>query len=282
MKIIAASVFFSFFLSLGLIANAQSCCIDKNADWHLLALNADFKASHLPPEPLEYTPASRASMISFNTTDGKDGHAFYVPSDEPTNKVLIIFHEWWGLNDYIKREAENWQKLLGNIDVYAVDLYDGKVAVDAGTAGKLMNELEQKRGETIIKGVLSKIGMDKQVATLGWCMGGTWSFTAAILAGNNAAACVMYYGFPEKEAKRIKTLQTDVLYIWGSQDKFITKQIVDEFGQQVQATGHKFEMHPFDAVHAFANPSNPKYDALVAKKAEAITLKFLKTKLQME
>jgi carboxymethylenebutenolidase len=124
--------------------------------------------------------------------------------------------------------------------------------------------------------------MDKQVATLGWCMGGSWSFTATLLAGNNAVACVMYYGFPEKEAKKIQTLQTDILYIWGTQDKYITKRVVDEFGQQVRATGHKFEVHDFDAVHAFANPSNPKHDALASKQAEAITLKFFKAKLQMD
>lgn len=282
MKTILTVIFFAFFLSAHLIVNAQGCCFDKNTDWQLLALNADFKASHLPPEPLEFIPESRSSMISFNNTDGKEGHAFYVPSDEPTNKALIIFHEWWGLNDYIKREAENWQKLLGNVDVYAVDLYDGNVATDPGTAGKLMNELEQKRGETIINGLLKKIGNDKLVATLGWCMGGSWSFTASMLAGNKAAACVMYYGFPEKELKKIKALQTDVLYIWGSQDKYITKQVVDEFGQQVQATGHKFEMHAFDAVHAFANPSNPKHDALASEKAKVITVKFLKAKLQLE
>lgn len=282
MKSIATLAFSGILLSISLIANAQSCCTDNGSDWRLLALNADFKAAHLAPEPFEYAPESRSSMISFNTTDSKEGHAFYVPSDEPTNQVLIIFHEWWGLNDYIKQEAEKWQKALGNVDVYAVDLYDGNVASDPAVASKLANSLDQKRGETIIKGLLSKIGMDKQVATLGWCMGGSWSFTASVLAGNNAVGCVMYYGFPEKEPAKIKTLQADVLYIWASQDKFITKNVVSEFGQQVTATGHKFELHEFVAVHAFANPSNPKHDALAAKKAEVLSLKFLKQKFQIE
>lgn len=261
---------------------AQNCCVKKDNTWNALALNTDFRESHLSPEPFEYTPASNSSMISFKTTDAKDGHAFYVPSDQPTYKTLIIFHEWWGLNDYIKREAERWQKMLGNVDVYAVDLYDGEVTADPAQAGKLASGLDQKRGETIIKGLLSKIGNDKQIATLGWCMGGSWSFTATLLAGNKAVGCVMYYGFPEKDQKKINNLKADVLYIWGSQDKFITNDLVGAFGKQVNVAGHKFEMHGYNAVHAFANPSNPKYDAPSAKQAEELSLNFLKEKLALD
>jgi carboxymethylenebutenolidase len=273
---------FILLCSFTVIVKAQNCCVKPGMDWHLLALNADFKASHLDPVPLDYSPAATSSEIEFATTDGKNGLAFYVPSDQPTNKVLIICHEWWGLNDYIKREAERWQKMLGNVDVYAVDLYDGKVGTTAEAASGLMNKLEQKRGETIINGLLAKIGNDKMVATLGWCMGGTWSFTTTLLAGQRAVGCVMYYGFPEKNDKKIQMLKADVLYIWASQDNYITRDVVDAFGKKVVATGHRFEMHSFPAVHAFANPSNPKHDAKAAADAEAISLAFLKQKLQLE
>ncbi|MBS1771777.1 MAG: dienelactone hydrolase family protein [Bacteroidetes bacterium] len=260
---------------------AQSCCVKKEG-FQMLALNADFKAAHLSPEPLDYKPKTGA-MIKFHTLDaGKDGQAFYVPSDEPTNKVLIICHEWWGLNDYMKREAERWQQKLGNVDVYAVDLFDGQVAATPDVAGKLANGLDNKRAETILKGLISKIGMNNTIATLGWCMGGSWSFQATLLANEQAAGCVMYYGFPEKESKKIKQLRADVLYIWASQDKFITKDVVDEFASAVKATGHKFGFHSFDAVHAFANPSNPKHDKLLAAEAEDLSIKFLKEKLQLD
>ncbi|RYD57081.1 MAG: dienelactone hydrolase family protein [Sphingobacteriales bacterium] len=232
--------FFSLFLLvLALLTGnvqAQTCCIPEGADFKLLAMNADFKAAHLAPEPLNYTPQA-GSMITFKTLDGKDGKAFYVPSDQPTNKVLLIFHEWWGLNDYIKREAERWQALLGNVDIYAVDLYDGKVAATSEEAGKLSGGLDQKRGENIVKGLLSTVGKDKMIATLGWCMGGTWSFKATMLAEKRAAGCVMYYGFPEKEEKKIKGLSADVLYVWASRDKFITRDVVEAFGRQVTANG---------------------------------------------
>ncbi len=268
---------------IGYTAIAQSCCAKPGEDWHLLALNKDFKEAHITPEPLEYTPPANGSMIAFNTTDaGKDGLAYYLPSDQPTDKALIIFHEWWGLNDYIKKEAEQWQKILGNVDVYAIDLYDGKVGTDPESAGKLMNGLEQKRGETIIKGLLKKIGNDKLVATLGWCMGGTWSLTGTLLAGNNAIGCVSYYGFPDTNTKHINALTADVLYIRGTQDAFIKEPPAQEFIKQIQAVRPKSKMLEYNAPHAFANPSNPKHDPLATAQANKEALAFLKQRMQLE
>lgn len=271
---------FPILMALCTAALAQNCCKKPASDFQTFAMNTDFKEAHLSPLPFDYS-SDKGSMIQFETLDGKKGNAFYIPSDEPTQKALIIFHEWWGLNDYIKREAVEWQKKLGNIDVYAVDLYDGKVATDADVAGQLSGNLDPKRADNIIKGLISKIGKDKEIATLGWCFGGGWAFRASVLAGDEATGCVMYYGFPEKDSAKIAPLKTDVVYIWGSQDKFIKKFMVEEFGTAVKATNHTFDMYTFDADHAFANPSNPKYNSLFATQAGNIALKFLKTKLQL-
>ncbi len=248
----------------------------------VLALNKSFKAAHEAPLPFSYT-AEKGTMIAYKVEGGADGNAFYVPADEPGDKILIMVHEWWGLNDYIKKEAERWQKLLGGkVAVYAIDLYDGKVASVPDEAGKLMSGLDPKRADALIGALIKKIGKGKSIATIGWCMGGSWSFTASVTAGNEAVGCVMYYGFPEKGASRIKPLKTDVLYIYGAKDNFIKIADVKGLGKAVEATGHKFQLHSFDAVHAFANPSNPKFDAKAAGEAEVFTLKFLKTKLAIE
>jgi carboxymethylenebutenolidase len=263
-------------------SNAQSCCKKPSGnDMQALALNREFKAAHEAPLPLSYT-AEKGSMIKV-PTDGADANVFFIPADESTDKILIVVHEWWGLNDYIKREAENWQKLLGgHVAVYAVDLYDGKVAATPDEAGKLMNTLDPKRAQAILNGVIQKVGTGKKIATIGWCMGGSWSFAATVLAGNEAAGCVMYYGFPDKDMSHIKPLKADVVYIRGSQDNFIKEPDVKQFEKDVNSTGHKFSLYTFDAPHAFANPSNPKYNAKDAGEAQAISLKFLKEKLAIE
>jgi len=262
-------------------ASAQSCC-KKPTEMQALAFNKAFKASHLPPNPISYTP-EKGSMVQFPVPNGVDGNAFYVPADSPSNKVLFIFHEWWGLNDYIRKESEKWQKLLGGkVNVYAIDLYDGKEAVTPDEAGKLMGNQEPNRGESIVNGLLQRLGNGKQIATLGWCMGGSWSFTGAVAAGSEAVGCVMYYGFPEKNPDRIKALRCDVLYIRGSKDAFIKAEDVDAFKTKVKVSGHDFTLDSFDAVHAFANPSNPNYDVKSATDAQNISLKFLRNKLSLE
>jgi carboxymethylenebutenolidase len=262
-------------------AVAQSCC-KKPTEMQTLAMNASFHHAHAAPLPLNYTP-QKGKMISIPTAGGKDGSAFFIPSDVPSDKVLLVFQEWWGLNDYIKREAEKWHQLLGGkVNVYAPDLYDGQVAEDAQTAGKLMAGLTQERGEAIVRGTLAKAGKDKKVATIGWCMGGSWSFTASVMAGKRAQGCVMYYGFPEKEADRIKPLKCDVLYMYGNKDEHIKMEHIEAFKKQVKATGNDITVFIYPAVHAFANPSNPNYDVGSAALAQDESLKFLKKKLQVD
>ena len=278
-----STIFLAAILSFTLNnATAQSCC-KKPTEMQALALNKAFKAAHLPPKPISFTP-EKGKMIQFPVPGGGiDGNAFYVPSDSPSNKILLVFHEWWGLNDYIRKEAEKWQKLLGGkVSVYAVDLYDGKEAVTPDEAGKLASGLEPNRGESIINGLLQRIGAGKTIATLGWCMGGSWSFTGAVAAGNEAVGCVMYYGFPEKNPDRIKALRCDVLYIRGNKDAFIKADDVEAFKTKVKVSGHDFTLDAFDAVHAFANPSNPNYDVKSATDAQNISLKFLQNKLAVQ
>lgn len=272
---------FLFLLSIaGFQLNAQNCCVQNNG-WVAMASTQKFQAAHEAPLPFEYE-SKTGKMISFETKDGKEGRAFYLPSDQATNNVLLVFPEWWGLNDYIKQEAERWQKMLGNIDVYAIDLYDGNVATTPEEAKKYATALDEKRGKNIVEGVLAVVGTDKNVATLGWCMGGAWSFTATILAGQQAKACVMYYGFPEQDSATISQLKCDVLYNWGSKDAFITKDKIDAFQKNIVATQHQFILHSFRADHAFANPSNPKHDPAATEEANSYAFKFLKEKLQLQ
>lgn len=265
--------------------NAQSgkvrtCCsaLAKDNQFALLTARADFKDAHLSPKPLNFV-AEKGEMVTFNTPDGKTANAFAVKGPGKTNKVVLVFHEWWGLNDYIKREAEMLQKELGYVDVYAIDLYDGKVTASADSAGILMGSLKSERAANIVKGAIELVGKDAQIGTLGWCMGGSWSFQAALLAGDQAKACVMYYGFPEKDINKMQSLKSDVLYIRASKDSFIPKPVVDQFVKDLKSVGKKIEVKEYSADHAFANPSNPKFEKDMAENARRVSSTYLRQKL---
>ncbi len=262
---------------------AQSCCAKKsNCDGMVaLASNKDFQDAHLAPEPLDYKE-DKGKMITFNTPDGKTGNAFAVLSGKPTTKVLLVFHEWWGLNDYVKREAEKLQKDLGNVNVYAIDLYDGKVASIQDSAAKYMQGMNPERAATIVKGLISSLDKKAEIATIGWCMGGSWSFQAALIAGLQAKACVMYYGFPETDVEKIKTLKTDILYFQGLQDAFISKETVDKFEASVKGAGKRIIVKKYEATHAFANPSNPKFNNEASADAYRLSLAYFKKGLSLK
>jgi carboxymethylenebutenolidase len=267
-------------VSGGLCAQKNSCCsisvTDKNA---MLAMNEEFAKTHLAPEPFKFENGQGA-FRSFKTPDGMTGRAYVIKAEKPTDKVLFVFHEWWGLNDYIKQEAEKWKTELGDVDVYAIDLYDGEVATTTDEAQKLMGSMKEERAKAIIQGAIESLNGRAKIATIGWCFGGAWSLQAALLASKHAVGCVMYYGMPEQDLKKLKTLHCDVLGIFGTQDKFINPDVVKTFEGNMLKAGKRISVHSYDANHAFANPSNPKYNKQFAEDAHQKALVYLKDKFR--
>ena len=276
-------VFLLIFLPLGLAAQEEIalCHNPATESFALFAANKDFNADH--QEPLPYTHKSEVGkMITFPTPDGKNGKAFALKSKAPSRNYLFVIHEWWGLNDQIKRQAEKMFNDIDNLNVLALDLYDGKVTASREEAGQYMRQVQTERAQAIIKGALTYAGKDARVATVGWCFGGGWSLQASLLASEegNAAGCIIYYGMPEKNVDRLKDLDCDVLGVFATQDQWITTQIVENFKKNMDQAGKKLELRNYEAQHAFANPSNPQHDKEATENAYQHSLKFLKNRLQ--
>lgn len=227
--------------------------------------------------PLPFTLADAAGeMITFPVAGGEDGRAYFVKAAKESNKYLIVVHEWWGLNDYIKQEADKFAKALPNVNVIAVDLYDSNVATNPEEAAGMMKNVTTERATGILKGALALAGKKAEVQTIGWCFGGGWSLQAAMLAGKNAKGCVMYYGMPETDVKKLKTLKCDVLGIFAKKDNHITPKVVADFQKNMKEAGKTLMVKTFDADHAFANPSSPAYNNKFSQQADKMALDYLK------
>ncbi|EAY24116.1 dienelactone hydrolase family protein [Microscilla marina] len=262
-------------------SDAAYAAIEEFAD---LTYDPSFVASHEMPIAWQgYMPEGK--MIEFATTDGKKSKAYVNMASGKSPRYLLVIHEWWGLNKNVKKEADQLFKDLKKqgVNVVALDLYDGKVATTRKDAGKYMRNTQTARAEAIIKGALAMAnkatGNKAKIGTIGWCFGGGWSLQASILAGKQAAACVMYYGMPEKNVARLKLLKTDVLGIFAKKDRWITPKIVNTFETKMKSIDKSVRIHQYDAAHAFANPSSPRYEKKAAKDAYKKTLKFLKKRL---
>lgn len=260
------------------MAQGQSCCkMASTSEFALLASNDEFAAAHL--EPLPYAgETTKGQMIQFYAKDSTKANGYFLESETPTNNWLFIYHEWWGLNSYIKQEADKFRKQFGNCNVLAIDLYDGIVATDTKKAQELSSALKATRVVSIIEGAIQYAGADAKIVSLGWCMGGGWSLQSAMLGSGQSIGCVVYYGMPENDMQKLIKFPCDILGIYGKKDKFITPEMIDIFETNLNSASISHNFKFYDAEHAFANPSNPKHNIEATKDAYALTIEYLKSK----
>ena len=106
-------------------------------------------------------------------------------------------HEWWGLNDNIRAMAE---RLAGEgYAALAVDLYGGVSAVAPQEARDLMQEAMANRpaAEADLREAHAYLREElgaTQVGSIGWCFGGAWSLSIALMYPDTLDAAVIYYG----------------------------------------------------------------------------------------
>jgi carboxymethylenebutenolidase len=230
-------------------------------------------------------PAAGQGMIKI--TQGKTRLEGYLalPRGAGTHPAMIVIHEWWGLNDWVKQQTDSLA--AHGYVALAVDLYHGKVAGDAEMAHQLMSGLaEDEALATLRAGADFLRGRDdvraQAVGVIGWCMGGRYSIRLAA-ADPGLRACVMYYGAPLTDAASIRGIQAAVLGNFGAEDKGPSPQQVRDFEKALRKAGKKVNFKIYaGAGHAFANVNNPwgGYRAASAQDAWRRTLTFLNAELK--
>jgi len=243
--------------------------------YQLEASTPAFASLHITPKMVDPTDLV-GTMISFDAADGNKANAYFIPAKKKSNKWLIVIQEWWGLNNQIKMEADQYFKDLGDMNVIAVDMYDGKVAATPDSAMKLMRGSDMNRMTAIVQGAIKHAGAKASIYSVGWCFGGMWSLQTAILAGPQAKGSVMYYGRPETNMEKLKSIQCDIIGFFGNKDQSPSPAMVNAFEQNMKDAGKNLSVNRYDAGHGFANPSNPSFNAAAKEDAYAKSIAFLK------
>lgn len=278
MKKFSIVIWFVFiFFSCGTTDKADSDkSMKKDTPMAEYADNSDFKQAHDVPARLKV--AAQGRMMSIAVKDS-DSTSVYIPAEHKEGKpFLFVIHEWWGLNEHIKREADRYYRALDSINVLALDLYDGEVAETRDEASSLVKKDRTDRINAIFDAVYAYVG-DAAVGTIGWCYGGGYSLRAAIQGGEQVEACVMFYGSPVNKQEKLAHLQAPVLAIWAENDKHLTPEVAAEFRQSMKEAGKTYSQEMYDADHAFANPSSASYTEKAAKDATTRAIEFLRKHL---
>ena len=247
---------------------ARRSVIKGVASLPLAALLAD-------PE-LARATAQRLQEVSIEAAGKRVIAALAVPERTPAAGIMLI-HEWWGLNDHIKTVAAEFAKegYLG----LAIDLYHGKVATTPAAARTFMTSIDPAASIEILGRWIDWLGQqgNGKVATIGWCFGGGWSLNASLKRPVDST--IIYYGNVAKEAADLASLKGPVLGHFATRDRWINQGMVAGFEKAMGQAGKRLDHYWYEADHAFANPTQARYDAEDAQLAWRRTLAFLKKHL---
>ena len=228
--------------------------------------------------------AADGKSVSYKSGDETVQAILYTPAGKGPFPALIVIHEWWGLNDWVKDQAS---KLADQGYVaLAIDLYRGKVATTPDMAHEIMRGVPEDRAKRDLHAAFEFLAAQpnvrkNRIGSIGWCMGGGYSLDVA-LQEPTLAATVINYGHLATDTDALKKINAPILGLFGGQDRGITPADVNQFKATMDQLGKKIEIKIYDdAGHAFENPNNKDgYRAADAADAWKRTVDFLAATLK--
>ena len=223
--------------------------------------------------------AADSKSVSYKSGDETVQAVLYTPAGKGPFPAIIVIHEWWGLNDWVKEQAA---KLADQGYVaLAVDLYRGKVATTPDMAHEIMRGVPEDRAKRDLHAAFQFLQSQPSVrkdriGAIGWCWGGGRSLDVA-LQEPTLAADVINYGPPATDPEALKKINAPILGLYGGQDQGIPPDAVHKFEAALKQLGKKIDVKIYDdAGHAFENPNNKAgYRADDAADAWKRTVSFL-------
>jgi dienelactone hydrolase len=195
-----------------------------------------------------------------NTT--LEGYLAYDAAAPEKRPGVLIIHEWYGHNDYVRRRAEQLAT-LGYV-AFALDMYGkGVRAADAKEAAKLAGLY---KGDRPLMRARAQAGLDvlrkrpevdpTRLAAIGYCFGGTTALELA-RSGADLAGVVSFHGdLATPLPARPGTVKAKVLVLHGADDPFVPPEQVAAFEEEMRKAGVDWQLVKYgDAVHSFTNPA---------------------------
>jgi carboxymethylenebutenolidase len=241
----------------------------------IFALAAVLAIAAFPPAPA----AAAEQTVTFKSGADTTSGLLVTPEGSGPFPAVLVIHEWWGLDDWVKDQARALAK--EGYAALAVDLYRGKVTDKQEEAHQLMMGLSPDRALRDLKAAVAHLqarpGVRKdRIGVIGWCMGGKYAIE---LATQEPAvkAVVAYYGAPPTDQAAIARIKAPVLGNYGAEDKGPSSDQVKAFEAAMKKAGKMVDVKIYaGAGHAFANPNNPwkGYRAEAARDAWARAVAF--------
>jgi carboxymethylenebutenolidase len=226
------------------------------------------------------------------------------PLGKPVGAIIVV-HEVWGLSDHIKSVADRFAvegyvalapDLLSDTDISGQatpDLQEG--LFDPQRSGEVQPRLRElmapmrspefaevtlKKLQACFDFLESRADLRGRVFIIGFCFGGTYSFSLAVNEPGLRAA-VPFYGHADFAVEELTGIRCPIRAFYGKNDQNLIVGLED-LKLKMRAAGVDFKATVYENCgHAFFNDTNRfTYNAKAAQSAWPATLTFLRSELE--
>jgi dienelactone hydrolase len=210
-----------------------------------------------------------------------EGFLAYDASIEGKRPGILVIHEWWGLNDYARRRAEDLAA-MGYV-AFALDMYGkGVLAQTPEEASKLAGglyadrELMRSRAQAGLDVLASHRFTDPdRLAAIGFCFGGTTALELAMSGAPLQATVTFHGGLGFPDTRGLEAIEGSVLIQHGGSDPHVPREDLVKIWGAMEEAGVDYEIDIYGgAVHSFTNPASgddpstgSAYDEVAARRS---------------
>lgn len=188
------------------------------------------------------------------------GFVAYDDAQDGRRPGVLVVHEWWGQNGYVKARAKQLAE-LGYV-AFAADMYgESRITDDPQQAGEWAGALYADR--KLLRGralagleamkELEQVDPEK-VAAMGYCFGGTVALELARGGADIDAAISFHGGLKTDLPAREGEVKAKVLVLHGAADPMVPPEEVRAFQEEMHVAKADWVLIAYaDAVHSFTS-----------------------------
>jgi len=224
----------------------------------------------------------KGAEVSYATdSTNLKGYIAYDENSSQKRPGILVVHEWWGHNDYVRERADMLAEL--GYTALAVDMYgDGKQASHPDDAGKFARSVftnlpeAKARFNAALKLLKAHESVNSEhIAAIGYCFGGSVVLTMAN-SGADLDAVAAFHSGVTLPVMPNDQLTAQVLVCNGADDPFISPESITTFTKAMDSIGAKYQYISYPgATHGFtsktADENAKKFNLPLAYDADADT-----------
>lgn len=204
----------------------------------------------------------KSTVINYTVT-GQPFQGYLSYDDTIINKRpgILVVHEWWGHNAYVRRRADMLAKM--GYTAFALDMYGtGKLAKHPDDAKKFMQATlaNMSAAETRFNVAMKLLQnhptvLSNKIAAIGYCFGGGTVLHMAKI-GTDLTGVVSFHGsLASKITAKKGKVTSKILVLNGADDPFVTTEQINKLKKEMKQADANLEFVNYPGVkHSFTNP----------------------------